>query len=231
MRCVAAVVAGLFVILLMVGCGSGSGQGADISGKTEDEGQPAAETATAGRWRVRLTVKPSQLGPIGFAAKNLARTKRTNSHPWIEHDLVFRNTGNRPVTFDDTRSSTFLGEAGHERLLAADEGCGYALNYPGAPAKAGACRAYLDVVAVKPHASAKRPIRLAWGLPGMDPLVAGTYVFQRPVRFQLGTRPPGTGEGRSGVVRLVYEIRGGPSSPRLQPSPLLTHGWRTPRPL
>jgi hypothetical protein len=39
----------------------------------------------------------------------------------------------------------------------------------------------------------------------MDRLVAGTYVFRRPVRFQAGTRQPGEG-GRAGVVRIVYEI-------------------------
>jgi hypothetical protein len=206
MRCPVAVLAGIFLILFMAGCGSGSGQDADISGKAIDKTWAAPDSLTVGRWRIQGTVKPSRLGPIVFAAKNLARTKRTNSHPWIEHDLVFRNTGDRPLTFDDTRSSTFIGEAGQERLLAADEGCGYALNYPGAPAKAGACQAYLDVLTVKPHTSAKRSIRLAWGLPGTDPLVAGAYVFRRPVRFQLGTRPPSDGEGRSGVVRLVYGV-------------------------
>jgi hypothetical protein len=195
------------VILLTVGCGSGSGQGADISGKTVDASRAGPEALTVGRWRVRVTVKPSQFGPIGFAAANLARTKRTNSHPWIQHDLVFRNTGDRPVTFDDSRSSTFIGQADRDRLLAADEGCGYALNYPGAPAKAGACQTYLDVLTVRPHASANRSITLVRGAPGMDPLVAGTYVFRRPVRFKLGALPPDAGEGRSGVVRLVYKVK------------------------
>jgi hypothetical protein len=207
MRCAVAVLAGVFVIPFIAACGADSVQDAHTSGKTVDASRPAPEAMTAGRWRVRVAVRPSRLGPIGFAAKNLARTKRTNSHPWIQHDLVFRNAGDRPATFDDTRSSTLLGETGHERLLAADEGCGYALNYPGAPAKAGACQAYLDVLTVKPHASAKRSITLFKGLPGMDPLVAGTYVFRRPVRFQPGARPPSAGEGRSGVLRLVYEIR------------------------
>jgi hypothetical protein len=206
MRYAVAVLAGIFLALFMAGCGSGSGQDADISGKAIDETRAGPEALTVGHWRVRVTVRPSRLGPIGFAAKNLVHAKRTNSHPWIEHDLVFRNTGNRPVTFDDTRSSTFIGEAGHERLLAADEGCGYALNYPGAPAKAGACQAYLDVLTVKPHASATRSITLVRGAPGMDPLVADTYVFRRPVRFQFGGQLPSDGEGRSGVVRLVYEV-------------------------
>jgi hypothetical protein len=208
MRYPVAVLAGICLILFMVACGSGSGQEADISGKAVDEARAAPEALTVGRWRVRVVVKPSRVGPIRFATKNLARTKRTNSHPWIQHDLVFRNTGDRPVTFDGTTSSKFIGEAGHARLLAADEGCGYALNYPGAPAKAGACYAYLEVLTVKPHASAKRSITLFEGLPGMDPLVAGTYVFRRPVRFQFGSQLPSDGEGRSGVVRLMYEVEG-----------------------
>jgi hypothetical protein len=201
-----AVLAGIIVVLFMVGCGSGSNQDADDSGKTVDEAAAAPEALTVGRWRVRVTVKPSRLGPIGFAVRNLARGKRASSRPWIKHDLVFRNTGNRPVTFDGSRTSKFIGEAGHARLLAADEGCGYALNYPGAPAKAGACRAYLELLTVKPHASARQLITLTWGLPGMDRLVPGTYVFRRPVRFQLGNRPPDDGLGPSGVVRLAYEV-------------------------
>jgi hypothetical protein len=208
MRYAVAALAGIFVILLMVECGSGSDQNADISRKAVVEGRPAAEAVTLGRWRIRVTVRPSRLGPIGLAAKNLARAKRTNARPWIEHDLVFRNTGERPVTFGDTRSSTFIGEAGHDRLLAADKGCGYALNYPGAPAIAGVCQLNLDVFTITPHSLAKRSIWLARGLPGMDPLVAGTYVFRRPVRFQFGGELPSDGEGRSGVVRLVYEVEG-----------------------
>jgi hypothetical protein len=206
MRYAVAVLAGIFLILFVAGCGSGSDQDADSAGKAVDEARTTPEALTLGRWRVRVTVRPSRLGPIAFAAKNLAPTKRTNSHPWIEHDLVFRNTGDRPVTFDDTRSSTFIGKAGHARLLAADEGCGYALNYPGAPATAGSCAAYLDLLTVKPHTSAKRSVTVFEGLRGMDPLVAGTYVFRRPVRFQFGGQLPSDGEGRSGVVRLVYEV-------------------------
>lgn len=161
---------------------------------------------TVGRWRLRVSVRPSRLGPVVFATDNLARATPTDSAPWIQHDLVFRNAGDQPVTFADTRSSKFTGEAGHKRLLVAEQGCGYARNSPQAPAKAGACLAYLDLLTVKPHASAKRSVTLFKGLPGMDPLVAGAYVFRRPVRLQPGSRPPDEGEGRSGVVRVVFEI-------------------------
>jgi hypothetical protein len=122
------------------------------------------------------------------------------------HDLVFRNTGDRPVSFADTRSSEFARGSGHHQLLVGDEGCGYALNRPGAPARAGACLAYLDSLVVKPHASARRSITLFKGLPGMNRLSADTYLFRREVRFQPGTRQPGGGEGRWGVIRLAYRI-------------------------
>jgi hypothetical protein len=206
MRFAVAVLTGALVTLFIVGCGSGSGQDADKSGKAVDEGRAVAEALTVGHWRVQVTVRPSRLGPIAFAAKNLARAKRTDSHPWVQHDLVFRNTGDQPVTLDDTRSSTFIGEAGHDRLLAADEGCGYSLNYPGAPATAGACFADLRVATVKPHTSAKQSVTLFKGLRGMDPLVAGTYVFRHPVGLQFGVRPPSDEEGRSGVAKLVYQV-------------------------
>jgi hypothetical protein len=153
---------------------------------------------------------PPGWGPIVFAARNLARAKPSNSHPWIVHDLVFRNTGDRPVSFADTRGSEFAGEAGHHRLLVADRGCGCARNSPRAPVRAGVCAAYLDSLVVKPHTSARRSITLFKGLPGMDRLSSGTYVFRREVRFQPGRRQPGEGEGRSRVVRLVYRIASRP---------------------
>lgn len=149
-----------------------------------------------------MIVKPSRLGPIVFAAKNIARATRTDSDPWIEHDLVFRNTGDRPITLADTRSSKFIGEAGHWRLLAADQGCGYALDSPRARAEAGACNGNVDLVTVRPRASAKRSITLFRGLRGMDRLIAGTYVFRRPVRLRTGR-----GQAwRAGVLRLAYVV-------------------------
>jgi hypothetical protein len=150
------------------------------------------------------------MGPIVFAAGDLARANPSNAHPWIVHELVFRNTGDRPVSFADTRSSEFARGPGHRQLLVGDHGCGYALNRPGAPARAGACLANLDVLVVKPHASARRSITLYKGLPGMDQLSAGTYLFRREVRFLPGTRPPDGGEGRSGVVTIAYRIASRP---------------------
>jgi hypothetical protein len=205
MPSLAAVLAGILVALLLVACGAGSDQEANAPGKPIPA-WGAQEALSVGRWRLGVTVTPSRLGPISFAAKDLARAKRTNSDPWIEHDLVFRNSGDRTVTFADTRSSRFLGEGSDSRVLAADQGCGYALNSRKAPATAGACLSYLDLLRVEPDASAKRSITLFKGLRGMDRLAAGTYVFRRPVRFQFGQRMPGEAEGRSAIVRLVYEV-------------------------
>jgi hypothetical protein len=202
--------AGSLATLLLAACGSGSGQGAEAPAQAAPTAPAAQVALTTDHWRVQVSVKPSRLGPIVFVARNLARAKPSNSHPWIGHDLVFRNTGDRPVSLADTRGSEFVGEAGHNRLLVADQGCGYARNSPRAPVRAGACAAYLDSLVVKPHASARRSITLFKGLPGMAHLSSGTYVFRRPVRFQPGRRRPGEGTGRSGVVRLVYRIASKP---------------------
>lgn len=206
LRFPAMALAGSLMVLLLAACGSGSGLDAEAPAQA-NHGAPASQVAlTTDHWRVQVSAKPSRLGPIVFAARNLARAKRSNSHPWIRHDLVFRNRDGRPVSFAATRSSEFAGEAGRNQLLVADQGCGYARNSARASVRAGACYAYLDSLVVKPHASARRSITLFKGLPGMDRLSAGTYVFRRPVRFQPGRQQPGESEGRSGVVRLVYQI-------------------------
>jgi hypothetical protein len=195
---------GLLTVLLAA-CGSDADQ--DAEGLEEPAAAvPAQEALTAGRWRIQVSVRPSRVGPIVVSASHPAQTKPTDSKPWIRHDLVFRNTGDRPVTFADTRSSDFIGEGGRARLLAADEGCGYSQDAPQAPAMAGACAAYLDRLKVKPGASARRSIALWKGLPGMDPLLAGTYVFLRPVRFQLERSQPGEGDGSSVVLEVMYGI-------------------------
>lgn len=195
------------LVSFVVACGAGSRNNADTFGRAARGTRAARDQAlTVGRWRIRVTVKPSQLGPITVTVKNLRRAKPTTSHPWIEHDLVFRNTGDQAITFANTRSSAFIGEHGHRQLLVADEGCGYAQDSPKAPATSGVCNADLPVpVTVNPHASARVSISIYEGLPGMNPLVASTYVFPRPIRFRLGAG--GQTKRHSAVLRLVYEVR------------------------
>lgn len=207
MRSSVTVLAGTLVALLVAACGSDSYQDADIRVQPAPGSRAAQQALSIGRWEVGVTVKPSRLGPIVFAARNLVPAKRTGSKPWIRHALVFRNTSDRPVTFADTRSSAFIGDAGQRRLLAADERCGYSLDSPKAPAQAGACHSYLDLLTVKPHTTAERTITLFRALRGMDRLVSGTYVFRHPVRFQFRNRMPDEREGRSGILRLAYEVQ------------------------
>ena len=196
---------GILVAGLLPACGSDSGEDSHVFERATARDRGPRSEVTVGAWRIRATAEPVRLGPIGFAIENLVPDE-SNGRAWIEHDLVFRNAGGRPVTFADTRSSTFIGERDGHRLLAADAGCGYSREHPGSDVEAGACRLYLDLLTLKPHASGRRAITLYRGLPGMERLGAGTYVFRLPVRFQVGDRTPGENEGRSGVVRLVYEV-------------------------
>ncbi len=197
----------VILVSLVVAYGAGSSKNADTFGRA-GRGIRAAryQALTVGRWRIRVTVKPSQLGQITATVKNLRRAKPTNSHPWIEHDLVLGNTGDQAITFANTRRSAFIGKQGHRQILVADEGCGYAQDSPKAPVTAGVCNASLPIpLTVNPHASAKVAISIFEGLPGMNPLVAGTYVFPQPMRFCPGAG--GQAKCHWAVLRLVYEVR------------------------
>jgi hypothetical protein len=157
-------------------------------------------------------VEPLHSGPIRFDVGPARHFGITPQRPEggqdiVQHDLILRNAGQRRVTFDDRRRSAFVGPRPPARLLAADEGCGYATNgKPNAPVHAGACRTYLDSIELPPDGSARRTISLQWGLPGMGPLRRGRYVFRKPVRFRVDGPGEG-GEKRSAVVRLTYEVR------------------------
>jgi hypothetical protein len=153
-------------------------------------------------WTVSVSVEPTDVGPIAVSVGPARAVPENEARVWIEHDLVLENRGDRPVTFADTELSTFLGR---RALIAADEGCGYA--YEGrAPVEAGVCRLSLDAFVVEPHSEVRRTIALFQGLRGMEPLTSGTYVFEKPIRFQVGREIPEAGAGRAVVIRLVYEI-------------------------
>jgi hypothetical protein len=202
------------VVLLLAACDSGPSQKSGNAGSAAADTSLAREPLQVGHWRVRVSVEPHRIGSIAFAVTNVSYNGPSSSDFSIKHDLVFRNTGDRAITFDDTRSSMFLGEGPRKRLLAADEGCGYVLNSPQGVAHAGACRAYRDLLTVGAHKSAARSIHVSNGAPGMDRLVPGTYVFRRPVHFQPGNRPPDENEGRSGIVRLIYHVARSPDHRR-----------------
>jgi hypothetical protein len=184
----------LFLCVFAVGCGAAEQPHTATKQRTAT---PASE------WTVKVTVASPAAGPITVTAVHLRPAPAgVNSHPWIQHDLVFRNDGEMPVTFADTRTSRFLGA--RPRLLAGDEGCGYEKRT--ARIIPGACLSYLDAFTVRPHGAVKRTVTLFKELAGMQRLAAGTYIFDRPIRFSFGTTPPDAGEGRSVVLRVRYAI-------------------------
>ncbi|MGH3035517.1 MAG: hypothetical protein ACRDON_13320 [Gaiellaceae bacterium] len=150
---------------------------------------------------MQVSVKPSDLGPIVISVGS-RHVRESDSHTWLQHDLVFENRGDRAVTFADTRTAAVLGPAGRPMLVAADEGCGY---YRVKPLR-GACLLYLDFITVRPHGSVSRTITLWKGLRGMSPLGAGTFVFRKPMRFQVGREVPEEGTGRTVTIKVVYRV-------------------------
>jgi hypothetical protein len=164
--------------------------------------EPAAGIRSAGDgWAVQVSVESSDLGPIVVSVGS-RRADGFGSHSWIQHDLVFENTGDRTVTFADTRTAAVLGPRGRPMLVASDEGCGYWRLDP----LRGACLAYLDFITVKPHRSVSRTISIWKGLRGAKPLRARRFVFRKPMRFQVGRSAPETGTGRTGTIKLVYRV-------------------------
>lgn len=158
-----------------------------------------------GRWTIRLRVMaPRSAGAITFGAGRL----RPAGEHGVEHKLLINNTGRRPVTFADTRSSRLLGASGRGEPLAGDEGCGYAQNRPGAAIEPNVCRSNLDAFVVAAGGTVTRTVTLFWKLPGAGRLTPGTYVFRRPVRFAAGRRTPDGGRGHAAVVRLRYTVSG-----------------------
>lgn len=127
----------------------------------------------AGGWRVRVTVKPSRVGPLAVAVQNVASGRRTRSRSWITHNVVLRNTSNQTITVGELRRSAFIGDRGHRRLLVADSEC-YLVCFTVLPAP----------LTITPHSSGKLSITVYKALPGMAPLIAGTYVFREMITFR-----------------------------------------------
>lgn len=157
-------------------------------------------------WTVDVRVEPSAVGPIRFSIARVRRARPSDARPWIRHELVFDNRGERTITFADTRRSTMIGPPERRALLAADEGCGYGLATPRSPIEPGACARYLDILTLRPSASRDRTVTLFKGLRGLDRLAPGTYVFRKPIRFRAGRGTASEGTGTAAVVRIVYEL-------------------------
>jgi len=166
------------VCVLLSACGGGTGGGAwGVAPAAGERGSAAA----AGGGVVRVTVSPAATGAIEITAGPVSPAPRNDARPWMRHQVVFRNTGGRPVTFAHPRRSAFLGDPRAPALLAADEGCGY-----------------------EKHAASVSPGACLTRAPA-----PGVYVFEKRLRFQTGSSPPEESTGRSVTITLTYEIGGG----------------------
>lgn len=188
--------------LLLAGC--------QASAPTTETRRDAGEGATpSGRpapsfdgWTIRVSVRPHTVGPIEIAVGSLRSAPETDSHPWIRHEMTFRNRGDRLVRFHDTRTSGFIRRAGRPVLLVADEGCGYEKRRR-KPVRPGACLLYLDEFMVRPGSAARRTITLFRELRGMEPLAPGTYAWDKVIRFRVGSPDAPV---RTATIRLTYEL-------------------------
>jgi hypothetical protein len=151
-------------------------------------------------WRVGVSGSPLRFGPLRFTVGPIASAPKSAKNGWIQHTLTIENTGDRPVTLADRRTSVFLGPP-PKSLLVADWSCGYASAQSGAPVHAGACLSYLDQHVLRPGDHITRTISLLKELPGMARLTSGTYVFDQPVGYYVSNA-----RVREGHVRLVYTI-------------------------
>lgn len=149
-----------------------------------------AESAGAAKtfdgWAIKVRIRPQRIGPLELAVGPLRAAPTNEAEPWVRHKVVFRNLGERPLRFVDTRTSKFLRLDGQPRLLAADEGCGYGIKSPGAAVDEGACDLYLDAFVVKPGAAVTREITLWKNLPGMAEVEEATYRFRKKILFKVG---------------------------------------------
>jgi hypothetical protein len=168
---------------------------------------PVGSRSTGDGWTLQVSVEPSDLGPIvvstGGVRRLPQRCSRCCAPAWVQHDLVLENTGERPVSFGDTRTGAALGPREHPVLLASDQGCGYG----GSERRPSwACLMYLDAFTLEPGESVTRTVALWKGLRRMRPLGAGTYVFRKPLRFQVGREIPERGAGRRVTIGLAYRV-------------------------
>jgi hypothetical protein len=199
----------LLAFLLLVGCqvpsnpNSDMGTEAEVPPKAEEARSPAEDIPSSfDGWNVQVSVEPHTIGPLALAVGSPRAAPVSDSRPWIQHTVEFHNRGDRLVRFHDTRTSGFLRRAGRPVLLVADEGCGYGKPRK-KPVEPGACLLYLDEFMVRPGATVRRTMTLFKDLRGMEPVAPGTYVWDKVIRFRLGSP---NAPARTATIRLTYEL-------------------------
>ncbi|MGH2683331.1 MAG: hypothetical protein ACRDIX_08880 [Actinomycetota bacterium] len=170
--------------------------------KAEEAPSQTQDLASFDGWSIRVSVEPGVAGPIALAVGPLRAAPKNDARLWLQHELEFHNRGDRPVRFEDTRTSVFLRRSGRPALLVADEGCGYG-KHRRKPVEPGVCTLNLDAFVVRPGSTARRTVTLFKDLRGMAPLAPGSYVWDKVIRFRVGRADAPV---RTATIRLTYEL-------------------------
>jgi hypothetical protein len=152
-------------------------------------------------WTVDVTVQHSPSGALEIAVGSVHEAAQNDAHPWIQHDVILRNSGDIPLYFEDTRATELLGRP-EPVLFAADRGCGHGDPGNGQPLEWDVCLAYLDAFTIPAHRAERREVTLFKDLRGLAPLGPGEYVFNKVYRYRIGDSK----QLHEVRVRLVYAI-------------------------
>lgn len=169
---------------------------------SRDEGARPAPAATRtgapdGRSGSHVQVEVTASGYDGVTV-TATPVERVSEQGWMEHDLVFENTDDAPATLSDFRSSQFLPSEADNRLLVADEGCGY--GFPDGPSRAvaGVCDLVQADITLVPGERARRSVTLFRDLPGMKPVDPGRYELTKEIAVSGSDEPL--------RLQIVYDV-------------------------
>ncbi len=148
------------------------------------------------RWVVTASVESVGLEPVQVVSSELRLGSR---RAWIEHILIFRNSGRKHVAYRDSRAAFFMPDSSKPVLAVADTGCGidrWRKRFQ------PICAMYYQPFVVPPGRAARYDTVLVKGVKGMLELVPGTYRYER--RFWIEGRP--AGRAPAGTVTVTYRI-------------------------
>lgn len=172
-----------------VSVGDESATGTDSSTPQHDR---ARTVGALGPWSIAVSVAPVEFGDFAVEVRNV-QARGEGKDQYLRTKLRFTNMGRRTATLKDFyRTSVFARGGTGDQLLVADDGCGYSFDDPGDPVQPGVCQLDLRIYEIKRGESFTLMIYAQRGLPGMDPLSAGHFEFDRRVKFQFKDRsvPP-----------------------------------------